>query len=87
MGAAFVSERYRVMPRSESIRLREAEAPQPLHEAKVIDAQFRIIGRKRRALGVAWKAMIAVFWAAVIGFLIPPAWIFFETIGAYFAAN
>jgi len=75
------------MARSNTIRLREAAPETTLHDAKVIDAEFRVVGRKRRALGLAWKAVIAVFWAAVIGFLIPPAWIFFETIGAYFAAN
>ena len=75
------------MPRSEPIHLREAETPSAPHDSKVIDAELRIIGRKRRALGLAWKALIAVFWAAAIGFLIPPAWIFFESIGAYFAAR
>jgi len=75
------------MARSEPIRLREADAPKPLHDADVIDAQFRVVGSKRRALGLVWKALIAVFWAAVIGFLIPPAWIFFETIGAYFGGH
>jgi hypothetical protein len=74
------------MARSEPIRLREAAA-KPLREGDVIDAQFRVIGRKRRMVGIAWKAMLAVFWAAMIGFLVPPAWIFFETIGAYFAGG
>ena len=73
------------MARSEPIRLREAETTRPLRESDVIDAQFKIVGRKRRVFGIATKAMVAVFWAAVIGFLIPPAWIFFETIGEYFA--
>jgi hypothetical protein len=82
-----MGERMPIMPRSEPIRLREAAAPKPLHQADVIDARFRVIGRKRRALALVWKAVIAVFWAAVIGFLIPPAWIFFETIGAYFGGN
>ena len=85
MLAAFIPERE-PMPRSEPLRLREAEA-KPLHDAAVIDAQFRVVGHKRRLLGLAWKAVIAVFWAAVIGFLIPPAWIFFENIGALFAGN
>ena len=75
------------MPRSETVRLREAEAATPMHDTRVIDAEFRVVGRKRRAVSLAWKALIAVFWAAAIGFLIPPAWIFFETIGAYFAAK
>ena len=75
------------MPHSKPIRLREAESRKPLHEATVIDAEFRVIGRKRRTLSVIWKALVAVFWAAVIGFLIPPAWIFFEYIGAQFAGR
>jgi len=75
------------MARSEPIRLREAETTRPLREADVIEAQYRIVGRKRRVVGLAVKAMMAVFWAALIGFLIPPAWIFFETIGEYFARN
>lgn len=74
------------MPRSESTRLREA-ARQPLRDGAVIDAEFRVVGRKRRVLNAIWKALIAVFWAAVIGFLIPPAWIFFESIGAQFASG
>lgn len=75
------------MPRSEPIRLREAETTRPLREADVIDAQFKIVGRKRRVFGIAARAMAWVFWAAVIGFLIPPAWIFFETVGEYFASG
>lgn len=77
----------RFMPRSEPIRLREADAHKRLRESDVIDAQFRLVGRKRRALGAAWKALLAVFFAALIGFTIPPAWTFFATIGAYFAGN
>lgn len=73
------------MPRSEPIRLREAEAPRPLHEGKVIDAQFRVVGRKRLSGFVA--ILVALFWAAVIGFVIPQAWLFFESLGRVFAAN
>ena len=75
------------MPRSQTIRLREAAPTRAMHEAKVIDAQFKVIGRKRRVLSLAWRAVIAVLWAAAIGFLIPPAWIFFESIGAQFASG
>jgi hypothetical protein len=75
------------MPPPEPIRLRQADARKPVRDANVIDARFRVVGRKRRMLRMAWKAMLAVFWAAAIGFLIPPAWVFFETIGAYFAAR
>ncbi len=77
----------RPMPRAKPVRLRQADAHKPLPEGNVIDAQFHVVGRGRGVLGSAWKALVVVFWAAVIGFLIPPAWIFFETIGAYFAGD
>jgi len=73
------------MPRTESIRLREAAPTRFLHEAKVIDAELKLAGRKRRAPGVAW--LIAAVWIAVIGLLTPPVWIFFESIGAMFAGS
>lgn len=82
-----VCTRRKVMARSEPIRLRESASAAPLNESRVIDARFKVVGRKRRALGIAWRACVAVFWAAVIGFLIPPAWVFFETVGGYFAGN
>lgn len=74
------------MSRVNSTRLREVPAA-PLHDTKVIDAQFKVVGRKRRALAFLWRAALAVFWAALIGFLIPPAWVFFETVGGYFGGN
>lgn len=73
------------MPRPDPIRLREAEASRPLHEAKVIDAEFRVVDRAPRALRMIWRALLAVFLAALIGFLIPPAWILLEDLGAYLA--
>lgn len=75
------------MPRSEPVSLRKADARRPLRESDVIDAQFRLVGRKRRALGAAAKALLVVLIAALVGFMIPPAWLFFATIGAYFAGN
>lgn len=74
-----------VMAQPQPTRLREVD-PAPVDDAKVIDAQFRVVGRKTRAIRIMWGALVAVFWAALIGFLIPPAWIFFEGIGEYFAA-
>lgn len=73
------------MAQPQPTRLREVEAAPPLAEAKVIDAQYKVVGREFRALRVLWRAIVAVFVAALIGFLIPPAWIFFESIGEYFA--
>jgi hypothetical protein len=56
------------------IRLRETPNAAPLG-AQVIDARFEVVAGKRRGvLGAIWMAFLAVFWAALIGFLIPPAW-------------
>lgn len=67
------------MPRPQ--RLREADAT-PAPHARVIDAKFKVVGRKRRALAMLWRGLVAVFWAAVIGFLIPPAWVLIQEVGA-----
>ena len=75
------------MPRSKPVRLREADAHKPLHESDVIDAQFRLIGRKRRAVGALARVLLVAFFAALIGFMIPQAWNFFATVGARFAAG
>ncbi len=57
-----------------AIRLRETPNAAPLG-AQVIDAQFEVVAGKRRGvLGALWTAFVAIFWAALIGFLIPPAW-------------
>ena len=73
------------MTRPDPIRLREAKDGAPAPSARVIDAQFKEVGVKRRTLlGRLWIALIAVFWAAAIGFLIPPAWVAIQTIGDQF---
>jgi hypothetical protein len=57
------------------IRLRETPNAAPAGR-RVIDASCEIVGRKRRGfLGTLWTACVALFWAAVIGFIIPPAWV------------
>lgn len=84
--AHFLREYTCPMAQPQPTRLREVD-PAPVDDARVIDADYKIVGRKRRALRVFWGALVAIFWAAVIGFLIPPAWIFFEGIGEFFAAN
>jgi hypothetical protein len=48
----------------------------------VIDAQFRVVGAQRRVLGALWRGLIAVLVAALIGFLIPPLWIFIDGLRA-----
>ena len=67
------------MPRP--IPLREVREPAPLG-AQVIDARFKVVGRKRRVLGFLWRALVAVFWAALIGFLLPPAWMLIQHVSA-----
>lgn len=71
------------MPGQQPTRLREIDAP-PSDEGAVIDARFKIIGRKRRALRMLWRGLVTIFWAAVIGFAIPPAWIAFEYARDFF---
>ncbi len=73
------------MPRPEPVRLREAPG-RPAPDAEVIDVKYVEVGRKRRGiLGKLWFALVTVVWAAVIGFLIPPAWMLIQDIGAMFA--
>jgi len=75
------------MSRPPTTRLREAPG-RPAPQAHVIDAKFTEVGVKRRGiLGRVWIALVALFWAAVIGFLIPPAWIVMQEIGAMFAGR
>lgn len=62
--------------------MRESRAP-PRPEAKIIDAEFKIV---RRSL---WSRLImaiaAILWAAAIGFAVPQAWNFATHVGAFFA--
>jgi hypothetical protein len=55
----------------------------PLKEAQVIDARFKIVGRKRRVLRAVWRGLLAVGAAALAGFLIPPAWMLIQTLAGY----
>jgi hypothetical protein len=63
------------------IRLREtsnAAAP----DARVIDASYKIVGQKRRGLlGKLWVGLIALFWAALVGFLAPPVFMLAHHLG------
>jgi hypothetical protein len=74
------------MGRHETIRLRETErtiAP----DARVLDVKFREVRGERRTLwGRAKGVLQALVWAAAIGFLIPPAWVLIQVIGATFGA-
>ena len=71
------------MARPQTVRLNESTVAGG-RPVKVIDAEFRVVGRQRW-LERLWVAIIAVFWAAVLGFLFPYAWMFAENIGAFFA--
>lgn len=67
------------------LRLKETPDAAPIG-AKVIDARYTEIAPKRRGwLGRVWSALVALFWAAVLGFLVPPAWIAFQRIGEMFS--
>ena len=63
------------MSAARPIRLRETPNAAP-EGAQIIDAPYEIVGGKQRGiLGTLWLACVALFWAALIGFLIPPAWV------------
>jgi hypothetical protein len=68
------------MPRQPVTRLREARGPLPT-DAPVIDAKFTEVGGKTARF---WRrvrtALAALFWAAVIGFLIPPVWVLVQRL-------
>ena len=61
------------------ILLRETPNAAPAN-ARIIDATFEIVGRKRGLLGNTWITCVAAFWAALIGFLIPPVWVIAERL-------
>lgn len=52
--------------------------------AKVIDADYRVVGR-RTVWSRIMTGLTAVFWAAAIGFAIPQVWNFASQVGAFFA--
>jgi hypothetical protein len=66
------------------IRLRESQ--EPLADgARVIDADYKIVGRKRAFVRrlMWWAGAFAI--AALVGFLIPPLWVAIENVTAMFA--
>jgi hypothetical protein len=62
-----------------TIPLRETPAAAP-EGARIIDASFEIVTRRRGLLSRVWIMGVAIFWAALIGFLIPPAWLLIERL-------
>jgi hypothetical protein len=72
------------MARPHTIRLRETRTH--ANDARVIDAKFtEVRGKRRTVWGRIKLAAIAVFWAALIGFLIPPAWVLAQRVSAMLA--
>lgn len=71
------------MPRQHPTRLREIETPPP-PSGDIIDARFKVIGRKRRLLRWVWGGIVTIFWAALIGFMIPPAWVALNYLRDFF---
>jgi hypothetical protein len=70
-----------------------AQRTTPLREVKnapprpmrVIDAKFtEVRGERRTFWGRLKLAAITLFWAAVIGFAIPPAWVLVQRMSAAF---
>jgi hypothetical protein len=73
------------MVRPHTIRLRETRA-RHARDGRVIDAKFsEVRGERRTWWGRIKLAVVAVFWAALIGFLIPPAWVLAQRVSAMFA--
>lgn len=73
------------MSRTQTTRLRESRAPMR-QGAKIIDAQFEVVGR-RTVWSRLMMGLTAVFWAAAIGFAVPQVWNFSSQIGAFFAQS
>lgn len=72
------------MPAPRSTVLRETPSAAQ-SGAPVIDAHYQVVGGKSRGiLRRARKVLMAILWAALIGFLIPPAWVLIQTIGEMF---
>ena len=71
------------MSRQQSTRLRESRAP-IRQGAKIIDAQYEVIGRRTVWSRIA-TALTAVLWAAAIGFATPQILNFATQVGVFFA--
>lgn len=74
------------MPAPRTIRLQERDGPPPA-AAKIVDAQYRVVRSKKQAMVQRLGAtLLALFWAAVLGFAVPQAWLFFQNVGAFYVA-
>jgi hypothetical protein len=72
------------MPRPTIIRLREDPAAAS-GQVRVIDAPFKVVGRRSVFGGVARFALALVI-AALIGALAPPLWIALHMLADFFAS-
>ncbi|HCK83731.1 MAG TPA: hypothetical protein DHW63_04210 [Hyphomonadaceae bacterium] len=70
---------FAAMPRAPITRLREQRTPGPVG-AEVIDAEFKVVGRRTRLAAIR-RGLIALCAAAAIGFLIPPVWVLVQNLG------
>ncbi len=68
-------------------QLRELKGAPP-RGARVIDAKFtEVRGQRRTIWGKVKLAVAALFWAAVVGFLVPPAWVLVQRVGEMFTTG
>lgn len=68
------------MPRRSATRLRENPAAAP-GKPQVIDARFTVVGRRTIMGGIA-RFLMALLFAALLGALVPIAWVLTEEIAA-----
>ena len=60
----------------------------PARGDRVIDAKFTEVRGERRTLwGKLKLAVTAIFWAIVIGFLIPPGWVLVQRMSEAFGGG
>jgi hypothetical protein len=75
------------MARQSTTRLREAENA-PAREARIIDAQFKVVrSGKRSRIAALGRWLLALAVAAAIGFLIPPAFVLVQEIAAWMSGE
>ena len=83
--AAILGER-RTVARQHTSRLRETPG-RVAPDARVIDADYSEVGKKRRFVRRVWNGVLTVIAVAAIGFLIPPVIIVVQEASNYFAGR
>jgi hypothetical protein len=76
----------RSVARQHTFRLREAPG-RPAPDARVIDADYSEVGKKRRFLRRVWNGVLTVIAVAAVGFLIPPVIVAVQEAADYFAGR